>query len=303
MYEILNAKNQIDKIFSDAPVLILQTNISSLIVDFGPKVVLNMIRKLILNVKRGHAFFLGTLNREMQEQSVTNSLTHFTDYILEFGIDVLGGKKQPYVSVKRTPLLKNTEKSLYKKFAYEISRDNFYTIPSLPISFEELRENISYLERGEVTIYDTNYVIIEIQSLLSLLKEAEKKLGKSEYTKTLGNVGESVGSLIIRALSSQFNLNDEELFKAALNHLSITGWGKLNILEGNIKSNRISVEGFSIFAAKYGESDYPVCVLEGSILQGILKEITSLNWTCIEKECIAKGDKQCKFELKLLENH
>jgi predicted hydrocarbon binding protein len=303
MYEILNAKNQIEKSFSDIPVLILQTNISSLIVDFEPKAVLNMIRKLILNAKRGHDFFLGVLNREMQEQGVTNSFMHFADYVLEFGVDIFGGKKQPYVSVNRTPLLKDTEKSLYKKFAYEISGDNLSIIPSLPTSFEELKENISYIERGEVTAYDTNYVIYEIWSLVSLLKEAEKKLGKSEYNKTLGSVGGSIGSLIIKALSSQFNLNAEELFKAALNYLSITGWGKLNLLEGNIKSKKISLEGFSIFAANYGESDYPVCVLEGGILQGILQEITSLNWTCVEKECIAKGDRKCKFELKLMENH
>ncbi|WXG40327.1 MAG: 4-vinyl reductase [Candidatus Freyarchaeum deiterrae] len=302
VYEILNAKNQIKKIFSDAPVLILHTNISSLIVDFEPQVVLNMIRKLILNVKQGSDLFLGILNREMQEQNVTNSITHFTDYILEFGIDILGGKKQPYVSVNRTPLLKDTEKSLYKKIAYEISEDNFYTIPSLPTTFEELKENISYLERGEVTAYGTNYVIIEIWSLLHLLKESEKKLGKSEYTKIIGRVGGSIGTLIIKALSPQFDLNAEELFKAALNHLSITGWGKFNILEGNIKSKRITLEAFSIFAANYGESDYPVCVLEGGILQGILKEITSLSWSCTEKECIAMGNKKCKFELKLIEN-
>lgn len=303
MYEILNAKNQIKESFSDIPVLILQTNISSLIVDFGPKDVLNMIRKLILNVKSGGDFFLGILNREMQEQNVTNSFTHFADYILQFGIDMLGSKKQPYVSVNRTPLLKDTGKILYKKFAYEISEDNFYTITSLPTSFKELKESISYLERGEVTAYNTDYVIAEMHSFVGFLKEVEKKLGKGEYTKIIKNVGRSIGSQITKALSSRFRPNKEELFKAAVNYLSITGWGKFNILEGDIKSQRIRVEGFSIFAAKYGESDYPVCVLEESILQGILEEITLLNWTSKEKECIAKGDNRCKFELELeLEN-
>ncbi len=303
-YEILNSKNQIKKNFSDAPVLILQTNISSLMVDFGPKDVLAMIRKMILNVKRGGDLFLGVLNREIQERKVTNSFTHFADYILEFGIDLLGGKKQSYVSVNRTPLSKDAAKRLYKKFAYELSEDNFYTVPSLPTSFEELKESISYLERGEITAYDTNYTITEMRTFVNFLKEIEKKLGKSDYTQLIKNVGESIGSQITKALSSRFQPTAEDLFTAALNHLSITGWGKYKILEGDVKSKRIKVESVSIFSANYGESDHPVCILEGGILQGILEELTSMNWTCEEKECISKGDKQCKFELELqIKNH
>ncbi|MFB0562606.1 MAG: V4R domain-containing protein [Candidatus Lokiarchaeia archaeon] len=299
MYGISNAKNQIKESFSDIPVLILQTNISSLIVDFESKAVLNMIKNLILNVKRGGDFFLGILNREMQEENVTNSFTHFADYILEFGIDNLEGKKQSYVSLIRTPLVKDTKKRLYKKFAYELSEDKFYTIPSLHTSFEELIGSISYLERGEVIAYDTNYVFTELHNFVYLLKEVEKKLGRSEYIKIINNVGKSIGSHIAKALSSRFKLPAEELFQAAVNHLSITGWGKFNIFEYDTKSQRISVEGFSKFAASYGKSDYSVCALEGSILQGVLEEITPLNWVYNEKECIAKGDKKCKFELEL----
>lgn len=299
MYEVSIAKNKIKESLSDVPVLILQTNISSFIVDFESKAVLEMVRKLILSVKSRGDFFLGILNREMQEENVINSFTHFADYVLEFGIDILGGKKQSYVSVNRTPLLKDTEKKLYKKFAYEFSEDNFYTIPSFPTSFEELKESISYLERGEITVYDTNYVITDMHNFVHLFKEVEKKLGKSEYTKIIRNVGRSIGSQTAKGLSSQFKLTLEELFTAALNHLSITGWGKFNILEGDINSQRIRVEDSSIFAANYGESDSPVCVMEEGILEGILEEITSLNWACKEKECIAKGDKKCKFELEI----
>lgn len=299
VYEILNARNQIKKGFSDIPILILQTNISSLAVDFGPKTALNMVRKVVLNVKSGQDFFLGILDREMHDQNITNSFTHLADYVLEFGIDILSGKRQTYVSVNRTPLLKDTGKKLYKKIAYELSEDNFYTIPYLPSSFEELKESISYFERGEITAYDTNYIITGMVDFVRLLKEIEKKLGKSEYTKTIRTVGRSVGSHIAKALSSQFQPTNEEIFKAAVNHLSITGWGKFNILEGDIKSGRIRVESFSIFATNYGKSNYPVCVIVEGILQGILEELTALNCTCIEKECIAKGDKQCKFELEL----
>jgi predicted hydrocarbon binding protein len=302
MYEILNAKNQIKNSFSGIPVLILQTNISSLAVDFGPKDALNMLRKVVLNVKSGRDFFLGILDRKMHEQNVTNSFTHLADYVLEFGIDILGGKRQTYVSVNRTPLLKDTGRKLYKKIAYELSEDNFYTIPYLPSSFEELKENISYLEKGEITSYDTNYIITGMSDFVHLLKEIEKKLGKKEYTKTIKTVGRSIGSHVAKALSSQFQPTNEEIFKAAVNHLSITGWGKFNILEGNIKSGSIRIEGFSTLATNYGKSNYPVCIMEEGILQGILEEITALNWTCIEKECIAKGDQRCKFELEL-ENH
>ncbi|MEX2753210.1 MAG: V4R domain-containing protein [Candidatus Freyarchaeota archaeon] len=302
LYEILNARNKI-KSFSDIPVLILQSNISSLIVDFEPRAVLNMIRKLILDVKMHGDLFLGILNREMQELSVANSFTHLADYILEFGVDFIEGKKQPYVSVTRTPLPRDNKKRLYKKFTYEIFEDNFYTLPTIPTSFEELKASISYLERGEVIAYDTNYIIAEMPTFIILLKEIEKKLGENEYAKIVKNVGKLIGSHIVRALSSRFKLTDKELFKAAVNHLSITGWGKFNISKEDIKSGHVIVEGSSNFATNYGKSNYPVCIIEGCILRGILEEISSLNWACDEKECIAKGNIRCKFELKLAENN
>ncbi|MGQ9719704.1 MAG: V4R domain-containing protein [Candidatus Jordarchaeum sp.] len=297
-YEIINAKNQIKKSCSDIPVLILLSDISSLILGFKLKEVLSMIRKLILNVKRERDFFLGILNREMQEQNVTNSFTHFADYVLEFGVGILGGKRQPYVSVNRTPFLKDVEKKLCKKFAYEISEDNFYTIPSLPTRFEELRENISYFERGEVTVYGTNYIISEMHTFVNLLKEIEKKFGKSKYSKMIERVGKALGSQIAKALSSQFKLTSDEVFKAVVNHLSITGWGKFNVLEGDTKTRRIRVEGFSRFATNYGKSDLPVCIIEGSILKGVLEELTSLNWTFKENECVSRGNRRCEFELE-----
>ncbi|MEM3562822.1 MAG: V4R domain-containing protein [Candidatus Jordarchaeaceae archaeon] len=299
LYEILSARNKI-KSFSDVPILILQSNISSLILDFEPRAVLNMIRKLILDVKMHGDLFLGVLNRDMQELSVANALAHLADYILEFGVDLIEGKKQPYVSVTRTPLSLDTKKILYKKFTYEIFEDNFYILPTIPTSFEELKTRISYLERGEVIAYDTNYIIAEMPTFVLLLRGIEKKLGKCEYTKIVKNVGKLIGSHILKILSSRFKLTDEELFKAAINHLSITGWGKFNISEGGIKSGHMIVEGSSNFAAHYGKSDYPVCIIEGGVLQGILEEISLRNWTCDEKECIAKGNGRCKFELKLV---
>ncbi len=298
MYEILNAKSQIKKDFSDVPVLILQANISSLAVDFDPGSILRMIRKLILRVKRSGDLFLGILNRELHERKVVYSLTHLADYVLEFGIDVFSGKKQPYVSVTRVPF-PNSVKRYYGKSAYEITGDDFYTLPSLPSSFEELKENLFYIELGDVIAYDTNYVITGMRTFVHLLMEIEEKLGKGEYTRIIKRVGSSVGSQIARSLSCRFQTSDEELFKSAVDYLSITGWGKFRVLEGNIKSGRIRVECLSVLAANYGESDYPVCVLEGGILQGILEELTSEHWTCEETKCIAKGDKKCRFELKL----
>ncbi|MHA1644620.1 MAG: V4R domain-containing protein [Candidatus Freyarchaeota archaeon] len=300
VYEVLNAKSQIKKDFSDAPVLILQANISSLAVDFDPGSILKMVRKLILSVKRSGDLFLGILNRELHEQKVVYSLTHLADYVLEFGIDVFSGKKQPYVSVTRVPS-PNGVKRFYGKSAYQIIRDDFHTLPSLPSSFEELKENIFYTEMGDVITYDTNYVIAEMHNFVHLLKEVEEKLGKGEYTRTIKNVGSLIGSQIAKSLSCRFQTSDEELFKSAVEYLSATGWGKLKVLEGNVKSGKIRVECFSVLAANYGESDYPVCVLEGGILQGIIDELTSTHWTCEETKCIAKGDKKCRFELKLEE--
>lgn len=269
-------------------------------VDFGHQAASNAVRGVILNVKSGGDFFLGILNREMQGQNVTNSFIHFADYILEFGVGMIGGKRQTYVSVNRTPFLKDAVKKLYKKFVYEISEDNFYTIPSLPRLFEELKESISYMERGEIIAYDTSYIIARMIDFINLLKEIEMKLEKNKFIRMIKTVGKTIGVHIAKAASSQVQLKTEEILKDAINHLSITGWGKFNIAEGDIKSGRIIVEALSVIAANYGKTNHPVCIIEEGILEGILEEITSLSWTCIEKECIAKGDKKCKFELKLI---
>lgn len=296
-YEVLKAKSRIKRDFSDSPVLILKANVSSLAVDFDPGSILKMVRKLVLRVKRSGDLFLGILNRELHEQKVVSSFTHLADYVLEFGIDVLSGKKQPYVSVTRTSFPDGARR-FYGKSAYELASDDFYTVPSLPSSFEELKKNIFYTETGNVITYNMNYIITEMRTFVRLLKEVEEKLGKDEYARIIINVGSSIGSQIAKSLSCRFQTSDAELLKSSVDYLSTTGWGEFKLLDWDIKSGRIRVECFPALAANYGETDYPVCVLEGGILQGILEELTSTRWTFDETKCIAKGDKRCRFELK-----
>ncbi|MEM2144395.1 MAG: hypothetical protein QW279_03470 [Candidatus Jordarchaeaceae archaeon] len=140
VYEINFAKNQIKREFPDTPILITYLNLSASIFDFDAKTILRIVRKLVIDTKKEGDIFLGVANRDIHEVQVTNTLNHIVDYAVNFVYETIDDKKQSYIYVSRTPLVREAHKILNQRFAYMFTPDNFLTIFPLCHDFNELKK-------------------------------------------------------------------------------------------------------------------------------------------------------------------
>jgi hypothetical protein len=193
IYEINAAKNKIKQELPDVPILVIYLNISSSIVDFDSKTVLKMIRKLTIDTKREGDIFLGVANRDIHELQVTNTLNHIVDYAINFGFETIDDKKQSYVYVSRTSLVREAHKILNQRSAYFFTHDNFITLFPSYSSFEELKKSMSFSESGQVSVLGWNHIITPIQTLILFLETMKKLHSYEEYQKILYDLGLQIG--------------------------------------------------------------------------------------------------------------
>lgn len=299
IYEINSAKNQIKQKFPDTPILVAYVNISSSVVDFGSKPVLKMIRRLIIDTKREGDILLGIANREVHKPTVTNTLSHLVDYVINFGLEKINDKKQSYVHVSRTPLLKEAHKLLNQKFAYYFSGDKFLTLFPLYHSFDELIKSMSFNELGQISLRGWNHVITPVQTFILAFKNMEKVHNYEEQQQILFNYGLTVGIGAALLIKTESGLSNKQLVKEVLKYNTLAGWGRTLSIEGSIDEGKIKLTGVSTIALSYGHSDHPVCTFVGGAIAGILQIATKKEWTCRETKCMAKGDEYCEFELEL----
>ncbi|MEM2144394.1 MAG: V4R domain-containing protein [Candidatus Jordarchaeaceae archaeon] len=300
LYEILLLSNQVRKNFPDTPVMIFYNDFSSSIMDFGPKIVLKMFRKLTINAKQKGDIITGIVNRDLHDSRVINTLIHFADFVVELCCKEKGGVKQPYVQVLKSPISEPNVTNV--SYAYIISKNSFLTITPLAPTFDNLKKNIYYnVENGEVSIYNMKYLITPLDTFLLLFKELEKNFGIKEYNEFVKKVGKRIGLELIGFFRSKYGLQGSELMKEAVNYLLIRGGGRLIKGEGSLESGRLKIFSFQTFTHKYGKSDYRICTIVEGIVSGVLEGVTGNKWTCNETNCITRGNELCEFEAKVEE--
>lgn len=299
IYEITSAKNQIKQKFPDIPILIAYVNISSSIVDFDSKTVLKMIRRLIIDAKREGNILLGIVNCDVHESTVTNTLNHLVDYVINFGLEKINGKKQSYVYISRTPLVKEAHKILNQRFAYHFSSDKFLTLFPLYHSFDELKKSMTFNELGQISVLGWNHVITPVQTFILAFKNMEKIHSYEEHQQILFNFGLTVGIGAALLIKSERGISNKKLLEEVLRYNTLAGWGRTLSIEGSIDEGKLKFTGISSIALSYGHSDRPICTFVGGALAGILQVATKNEWICKETKCMAKGDDYCEFELEL----
>jgi predicted hydrocarbon binding protein len=301
VYEINDVKSRVKQKFPDAPILLIYSNISSSIIDFDSKTVLRMIRKLTLDAKGDGGIFLGIANRDVHEPQVTNTLIHIVDYAINFSFETVEEKKQSYVHISRTPLVREAHKILNQRFAYIFTPDKFITLFPLYDSFTKLKENMSFNELGQVSILGWNHVITPIQTFILFIRSVEEQYTYEECQKILFELGKKVGrgaTLLIKPVALITNKNP---VSEVLKYNTVSGWGRVLSVEGSVDTGKLKITGISTIALSYKHSDRPVCVFVGGALAGILQEITNKEWTCRETKCIAMGSDYCEFELETIQ--
>ena len=301
LYEAVRAMDDVKKRYPESRVVFLYHNISSSIVDYGSKAVLNMLRKLIANIRKNGDIFIGVVNRDIHEPEITNTLKHISSYAVEFGLEMKGDSPHPYLQVSKTPIVGVVKRILHKKIAYHISGNKFETFSPISFYLDELEDGQVFYQKGEVSILSTKHLVLPVQFMVNLLKALEKNLDYEEYRKYFLEVGKEFGARNVRVVESEFKLKEDRLLFSTLRYVGARGYGKLLGIDGGLKTGRVKIRIHSAIAEMWGESDRPVDVLIESGLRGILEEITGKEWTCEETKCIAKGDDYCEFELTALE--
>ncbi|MEM3562820.1 MAG: V4R domain-containing protein [Candidatus Jordarchaeaceae archaeon] len=298
IYEINEAKFRLKQKFPDVPILVIYANISSSIIDFDSKTVLRMIRKLTLDAKGDGGIFLGIVNRDVHEPQVTNTLTHIIDYAINFSFETVGEKKQSYVHISRTPLIREAHKILNQRFAYLFTPDRFITLFPLYDSFTKLKESMSFNELGQVSILGWNHVITPIQTFILFIKAIEKQHSYEDSRKILLELGKQVGRGAALLIKSEAQKNNKNQLSEVLKYNTVSGWGRVLSIEGSVDTGKLKIKGVSTMALSYNHSDRPVCTFVGGALVGILQVITSKEWICKETKCMAMGNDYCEFELE-----
>ncbi|MBS7249031.1 MAG: 4-vinyl reductase [Candidatus Freyarchaeota archaeon] len=298
IYEISEAKSRLKQKFPDTPILVIYANISSSIIDFDSKTVLRMIRKLTLDAKGEGGIFLGIANRDVHEPQVTNTLTHIIDYAINFSFETVEEKKQSYVHISRTPLIREAHKILNQRFAYLFTPDKFITLFPLYDSFTKLKESMSFNELGQVSILGWNHIITPIQTLILFIKAIEKQHNQEESRKILLELGEQVGRGAALLIKSESQKNNKDQLSEVLKYNTASGWGRVISIEGSVDTGKLKITGISTIALSYTHSDRPVCTFVAGALVGILQVVTNKEWICKETKCMAMGNDYCEFELE-----
>nr|MDO8077684.1 V4R domain-containing protein [Candidatus Freyarchaeota archaeon] len=298
LYEINRSRERIKRAFPDVPIMVLYSNLSSSIIDFGSATVLKMFRRLTANARRRGDITLAVVNRDLHDSRVVNTLIHFSDFVLEFGSEERGGVKQPYMQILKSPFSGPKSANTQRKYTYIITADSFLKIPAKASLFDKFKRSISLLERGVVSDGNLEYLITPLNTYILLFKALEKHLGQGEYREFIRRFGRSVGLKTAGFFKSRYGLEGSESLKEALNHFLISGWGRVVKMEGDPDSGRLKLYLFSTLARSYGEADHPVCVLGEGIFSGMLEGVTGHRWTCKEKNCIAMGHELCEFEAR-----
>ncbi|MEX2724643.1 MAG: V4R domain-containing protein [Candidatus Freyarchaeota archaeon] len=297
LYEANHAMEKMRVMFPGSPVILLYHNISSTMVDFDSKAALNMFKKLITSIKQNGDILIGVVNRDIHELEITNTLKHFSNYAMEFGLDFKEDSPHPYLQVSKTPMAGFARKLLHKKVAYYISGNKFETFSPASFYLDELEDGQVFYQKGEISVLGTKHLVFPTQLLANLLLNFEKSIDYDTYRKIVMELGKDFGAKNVRIVESEFNFKEDRLLHSTLMYVGARGYGRVLNIEGSLESGSLKIRVHSSLAELWGKSNKPVDILiEGGLL-GAVQEITGKIWTSKEVRCIAMGDDYCEFEL------
>lgn len=169
------------------------------------------------------------------------------------------------------------------------------------------------ISNGKIEILGNSYIMLDASDLLVLQNIDKTKIYakmKDSSKKSLQNLvdhaqvykgikGQSLQNIAL--LSKKIGKSDAGVIKTLQDIFDIYGLGKLKILDLN-NQNKVAIleiDGSSLAKEQLKEkrSRTPVCALTAGILAGIFSYIFNKDVDCIEKQCLAQGNSNCKFEV------
>jgi hypothetical protein len=242
---------------------------------FGKKTTYQSVHKAL-----GELEILGAVTRNAQGYSLNPAWLSSLSQNLHWLISSQDGKKfAPLTSGSR---LNSTFRSimLFKDLLYQgqlvLSRDEFY-------------------------LFKNRVGLMPMSQYLDFYTASKKQNPNNIYFSSV-KLGQRWFKGIRANGFSSGKLEDEIQFGAST--LSIAGWGGMNVEAVDVKAREALVTlDHSPFAAEYlerkGKSRTAVDDLfRGYMAGGWRVILDDPNLACVERKCIARGDKQCVFEIK-----
>jgi predicted hydrocarbon binding protein len=150
-------------------------------------------------------------------------------------------------------------------------------------------------EEGKMVDGNLIVAVKDARSIIGLTYRASELLGEG----TVRAVLVRAGGLFASDDAKRFTVRGKQLVEDYLRWMSVTGWGMFHIENLEENGGEVTCER-SVFADEYPRGTKAVCYFVIGILCSLMETAFNHRYIVKEKDCIAKSDAKCKFEIKLM---
>lgn len=159
-------------------------------------------------------------------------------------------------------------------------------------------------ERGKINIGGRRAMLIELDTIIAIQKEIEKKHGAKWKTVIYNGIKRGAEKVWLYYLGKKYlDIADHpgvtKITKSALEIFNLTGFGELELVSVDIKKGEARfISKNSSIAEKYHGKGETVCYFTAAMLAALMKLIFRKDLDCKEVKCKAKGDEYCEFVIQ-----
>ncbi|MFZ5955866.1 MAG: V4R domain-containing protein [Nanoarchaeota archaeon] len=182
-------------------------------------------------------------------------------------------------------------------------------LPPLVSKVQGLKE-LKYDSEGSLLLWNTSVIISPVQVNLiktKLYEEfSETESNKIEYF--VGKIQAKTGMQIInKKFGYAKTISDKKKLVIFNNgQFELLGQGRFKIVKQDVKTGTVVTKTKSQYAREYktlfGVQKKSVDYFMAGLWAGTIEQIYGKTSACIETQCIAKGDEECEFLIKSIEN-
>jgi predicted hydrocarbon binding protein len=166
------------------------------------------------------------------------------------------------------------------------------TEESIREAFKGFLKGLEMPKDGRMVSEGRRVAVKDLLSIVQMLKYSAENMSEA----TVGVVLTRVGRLIAQKELGTFGATGEELAKSCFRSLSIKGWGAF-IASPNADGGDVTLENSAI-AQEYPTKGMRVDYIAVGIVSAVYEKAFNRRYVVREVECVAKGDKTCKFTVK-----
>nr|MDO8132684.1 V4R domain-containing protein [Candidatus Njordarchaeum guaymaensis] len=164
---------------------------------------------------------------------------------------------------------------------------------TLKNDFKNMINSLAMIQEGKVQQGNLQLAAKDTRSIVGLTYRASDFLGEGAVRAVLVRTGK----IFAEDDSKRFNVAGKQLVEDYLKFMSVSGWGKFNVVRMDENGGEVSCE-HSAFAEEYPQGEKSVCHIVVGVLSALAERAFNRRYLVKELECIAKGNQKCRFEIK-----